>query len=44
MSTKNILNPVPTGGWISVPFYPGCRYVATRGYDSREVRIIDKNS
>ena len=39
MSKDKISSPQPTGEWISLPFYPGCRYVAFPAKGSNEVRI-----
>ena len=37
MSTGSI-TPVPTGGWVKLPFYPGCRYVAIPPTSTEDVR------
>ena len=37
MSTGSIF-PVPTGEWVNLPLYPGCRYVAIPPKSSEEVR------
>ena len=38
--TESILSPLPSGEWIGVYFYPGCRYAAFPARSSEDVRMF----
>ena len=32
-----IVSAMPTGWWVELPFYPGCRYAAYKAMDAQQV-------